>query len=79
MFLQFIGVNEKIVNVNAIFLIEDASTENEGSIAKVITIAGEEFEFTGTDADAIFERADLMIKATNHAITQLTTPQTANA
>jgi hypothetical protein len=37
MFLNFIGVNEKIVNLNAIALIEDESTDTE-PVAVLTTI-----------------------------------------
>lgn len=70
MFLQFIGVNEKIVNLSAIVLIEDLTTEVE-SVAQVTTITGDELTFVGSDADAIFQRAELMMQATDAAINQL--------
>lgn len=71
MFLNFIGVNEKIVNLNAIALIEDESTDTE-SIAVLTTIDGIEIRLTAADADAIFARAELIIQATDHAVTQFT-------
>lgn len=70
MFLQFIGVNEKIVNLSAVALIEDLTTEVE-SVAQVTTITGDELTFVGSDADAIFQRAELMMQATDAAINQL--------
>lgn len=69
MFLNFIGVNEKIVNLNAIALIEDESTDTE-PVAVLTTIDGIEIRLTGPDADAIFARAELIIQATDHAISQ---------
>ena len=69
MFLNFIGVNEKIVNLNAIALIEDESTE-ASSVAVLTTLDGIEIKLEGEDADAVFDRAQLMIEATNKAMEQ---------
>ena len=70
MFITFVGVNEKIINLNTISLIEDESTEDE-SVAVVTTSDGAEIRLTGDDADALFTRADELIALTNQAITQL--------
>jgi hypothetical protein len=69
MFLNFVGVNEKIVNLNAIALIEDESTETE-SVAVLTTLDGIEIKLDGPDAEAVFARAQLMIEATNKAMEQ---------
>ena len=69
MFLNFVGVNEKIVNLNAIALIEDESTETE-SVAVLTTLDGIEIKLDGSDAEAVFARAQLMIEATNKAMEQ---------
>lgn len=70
MFITFVGVNEKIINLNTISLIEDESTDEE-SIAVLTTSDGYELRLTGEDADTIFNRADELIALTNQAITQL--------
>lgn len=69
MFLNFIGVNEKIINLNAIALIEDLSTETQPK-AVLTTIDGIEIEIDGDDAEALFARTDLLLQATDHAINQ---------
>lgn len=74
MFLHFIGVNEKIVNLNSIVMIEDESVEGE-TRAKLTTIYGDEFTLTGTDADAVFARAEILTQAADFQVSQLTGPQ----
>jgi hypothetical protein len=69
MYLQFIGVNETIINLANIAMIEDES-DDKGSKAVLTTHSGVEFEFTGDDADAIFARAEILIQATDLAIVQ---------
>jgi len=76
MFLNFVGVNEKIVNLAAVVMIEDISTENEAKV-NLITLAGEDIELVGTDAEALLERAQLMLEATDMAIVKLTAQQGA--
>jgi hypothetical protein len=67
---NFIGVNEKFVNLYTIALIEDESTENE-SVAKITTSDGAEIELVGTDADIIFERVEMFAKATDELLLRL--------
>ena len=69
MYLQFIGVEGTIINLANIALIED-ETDDKGSKCVLTTTAGEEFEFTGQDADAIFARVEVLVKATDLAIAQ---------
>ena len=76
MFLNFVGVNEKIVNLAAVVMIEDISTENEAKV-NLITLAGEDIELVGTDAEALLESAQLMLEATDMAIAKLTAQQGA--
>lgn len=59
MFPTFIGINEKFLNLNAVALIEDKSTESE-QIATVTTIEGSEFDLIGDDAELLFDRAELI-------------------
>ncbi|MBX3299757.1 MAG: hypothetical protein KF736_09880 [Acidobacteria bacterium] len=70
MFLNFLGVNEKIVNFAAIAVIEDHS---EPDLAKAIvtTTDGIELTFVGADAEAIFAHGEMLIAATNHLIAQM--------
>lgn len=70
MFINFIGVNEKIINLNAVALIEDRSEEDK-SIAVVTTIDGIEIELTDEDADILFQRAELLLSATDKFLNQL--------
>ena len=67
---NFIGVNEKFVNLYAIALIEDESTETE-SVAKITTSDGAEIELIGSDADIIFERVEMFAKATDELMLRL--------
>lgn len=70
MFVTFIGVNGKIINLNALSLIEDESTATE-SRAKLTTIDGLEIELVGEDADALFARLELLLDATDRTIERL--------
>jgi len=58
--LNFVGVNEKIVNLDAIALIEDTS-DDRGTRILLTTTAGTEIELVGSDAEAVLARAELMI------------------
>ena len=70
MFLNFIGINEKILNLNAVALIEDKS-EDGRSVALVTTTDGLEIEFTDDDADILFQRAELVMQATDEVLAKL--------
>ena len=70
MFLNFIAVNEKILNLNAVALIEDQSTDTE-PIALVRMIDGDDFTFEGPDAQALFDRSELIIAATEQVLFQM--------
>jgi hypothetical protein len=70
MFLNFIGINEKILNLSAVALIEDKS-EDGRSVAVVTTTDGTEIEFVEDDADILFERAELIMKATDEVLAKL--------
>jgi hypothetical protein len=70
MFLQFLGVNNKILNFSLIVLIEDESTDEESKV-KITTIDGSELEFVDDDADVILARAETLMDATNLFILQL--------
>ena len=70
MFLNFIGINEKILNLNSVALIEDKS-EDGRSAALVTTTDGLEIEFTDDDADILFQRAELIMQATDEVLAKL--------
>ena len=70
MFVTFIGVNGRIINLNALSLIEDESTATE-SRATLTTIDGLEIELTGEDAEALFARVQLLLDATDKTIERL--------
>ena len=70
MFITFVGVNEKIINLNTISLIEDESTDEE-SVTVLTTSDGYELRLTGEDADTLFTRADELIAITQKAVAQL--------
>ena len=70
MFLQFIGINEKILNLNTVALIEDKSEEGK-SVAVVTTSDGIEIEFFDDDADILFQRAELLMQATDEVLTRM--------
>ena len=68
--LNFIGVNEKIVNLDAIALIEDQSEEGK-SVAILTTLSGIELTLENEDADALFQRAELMMQATDALLAKM--------
>ena len=70
MFLNFIGINEKILNLSAIALIEDKSEDGK-PIALVTTTDGAEIEFVEDDADILFQRAELIMQATDEVLAKL--------
>lgn len=69
-FMNFVGVNEKILNLNTVALTEDKSTAKKTAIA-ITTAEGLEIELEGTDAEIVLDRAELMIKSTDQVIAQL--------
>lgn len=70
MFLNFIAVNEKVLNLNSITLIEDQSDEHT-TRAVLTTIAGDEITLEGSDAEALFARAELIVQANDVALAQI--------
>lgn len=70
MFPNFIGVNEKFINLSTVALIEDR-TEGDESAALITTSDGQEIELIGSDADTLFERVELFAQATEELITKL--------
>lgn len=76
MFLNFIAVNEKVLNLNSIALIENHS-EGDKVTAVLTTTDGVELTFEGTDADALFDRLDLIVQANDLALAQITQGATA--
>ena len=74
MFPNFIGVNEKFINLNSVALIEDRTEEETGAPIAVITTGdGAEIELIGTDADILFERVELFSRVTDELIAKLQT------
>ncbi len=73
MFPNFIGINEKFLNLNAVALIEDRTDELSGSVALVTTSDGAEIELSGTDADILFDRVELITRTTEDLIIKLQT------
>lgn len=69
-FPNFVGINEKFLNLNSIALVED-KTDASGSVALITTIEGTEIELTGTDADLVFERVELFAAATDELTKRL--------
>jgi hypothetical protein len=67
---MFVGVDEKFVNLAAIALVEDESTETE-SVAKLTTMTGDEIELVGTDAEIVFDKLDLFAAASNALLEQM--------
>ena len=60
----------QIVNLNCVAMIEDLTYEN-GSKAVITTSDGAEIELVGSDADIVFQRAELLMEATDKVISQL--------
>ena len=72
MFPNFIGVNEKFINLNSVALIEDRTEEETGAPIAVITTGdGAEIELIGTDADILFERVEMFVAATDELMVRL--------
>ena len=73
MFPSFIGINEKILNLNSIALIEDKSTGErpEDAVAVVTTNEGTEIELVAEDATLLFERAELLTFASDAIFSDL--------
>jgi len=61
--INFIGINDKIINLDAIALIEDVSDDKPKAL--LTTNVGAEFELVGEDAEALFARAEIMMNATD--------------
>ncbi len=70
MFPNFIGVNEKFVNLNTVALIEDESTDTE-SVAVITTSDGTEIRITGEDAEILFGKVESFTNATEELISRL--------
>ena len=69
MFLNFIAANGKVINLNAVAVIENVGTD-EAPIAKVHMFQGDVFDFEGEDAAEIFERMDVIIQVNEAAMVQ---------
>jgi len=68
---NFIGVTNKIVNLDAIVLIEDLTEDGGQSVALLTSNAGGQVELTGEDADALFARAEIMLDATSSLLARM--------
>ncbi len=71
MFIQFIGIRNKIINLATVTLIEDLSNDKQ-SKAIITTSDGTEIEFTSEDADALLARAETLLAATDDFLLRLT-------
>lgn len=69
MFLNFIALDGKVLNLNSIVFVEDQSTDDK-PIALVNTLLGYEFEFTGEDATRLFDQMDIIVQVNDAAIAQ---------
>ena len=68
--IEFIGINDKIINLSSVAMIEDAGDE-KGSIAKITFTDGLEIEVTGSDADLLLDRCELIMRATDQFLANL--------
>lgn len=69
MFINFIGVNGLVLNLNAIALIEDISDDDTPKI-QITTITGDALDFDGEDAIAILERCEFLLQITDNLTAQ---------
>lgn len=70
MFLQFVGINNKILNLTAVALIEDLSTDVKSKVM-ITTTDGTEFEFTDADADVLLARAETILQASDEFLLKI--------
>ncbi len=70
MFINFIGVDGFILNLNAIALIQDVSENDDETKLHVVTVAGAEIDFEGDDAVAILERCEFLLQVTDNLTRQ---------
>lgn len=74
---NYIGVGNKIINLDAIALIEDLSPENPEagpSMVLLTTTNAAEIELVGDDADAFLARAEIMLQVTDTLLARLHVP-----
>ena len=66
MFRNFIGVNEKFINLNTVALIRGQKRRGHGRRRRRYNLARSagEIELSGTDAHILFDRVELFSKAT---------------
>lgn len=69
MFINFIAINDKVLNLNAVALIEDVSTDDALSVL-VTTTAGDELTFDDDDAHVILDRCEFLIGITDNLTAQ---------
>jgi len=69
MFINFIGINDKILNLNSIVLIEDRSDDDHAE-ALVTTLAGDELTFVDEDATSLLDRCVFLMELTDNLTAQ---------
>jgi len=69
MFLNFIAVDGKVINLNAVAIVEDQSTETAPA-AVITTIFGDEITLEGEDATRLFDQMDIIVQVNDAAIAQ---------
>ncbi len=75
MFLQFIGINNKIINLMTIALIEDLSNDLKSKCV-LTTTDGTEIEFEDSDADVLLARVETLLQATDDFLLKFKLRQT---
>lgn len=70
MFINFIGVNGIVLNLNAIALIEDISENDDETKIQITTTDGAQIDFDGEDAAAILERCEFLLQITDNLTLQ---------
>ena len=68
--IEFIGINDKIINLSSVAMIEDTGDE-AGSKATITFTDGLEIEITGGDADLLLDRCELIMRATDQFLANL--------
>lgn len=71
MYLHFVAIREKILNLNNVILIEDLSDSVSGPKAILHAIDGDQYTLQGSDAETVFERCDQLVTANAVVIAQI--------
>lgn len=76
MFLNFIAINDKMLNLNSVALVEDQTpTDADGNptrdaVAVITTLYDAEITLEGEDATALFDRLELIAHVNDMAVAQ---------